>query len=65
MSEHLPLALSVQQIATLLKVSRNTAYTLVRSGALRSIRVGRQIRVPRSALEDYLNGITPEHGQSA
>lgn len=62
--DNIPLALSVQQVAELLEVSRNTAYTLVRSGALRSIRVGRQIRVPRSALEDYLNG-EPERSQSA
>lgn len=57
-------AFSVAEIAKKLGVSRNTAYTLVRSGALRSIRVGRQIRVPRSALEDYLNG-EPERSQSA
>lgn len=64
MNEGLPLTLTVQQVAKLLKVSKNTAYRLVRSGTLRSIRVGRQIRVPRSALEDYLNG-EPERGQSA
>lgn len=58
-------AFSVSEIAKKLGVSRNTAYALVRNGALRSIRVGRQIRVPRSALEDYLNGITPERSQSA
>lgn len=58
------MAFSVLDIAKKLGVSRNTAYALVRSGALRSIRVGRQIRVPRSALEDYLNG-EPERGQSA
>lgn len=58
------MAFSVLDIAKKLGVSRNTAYALVRSGALRSIRVGRQIRVPHSALEDYLNG-EPERGQSA
>lgn len=57
-------AFSVAEIAKQLGVSRNTAYALVRSGTLRSIRVGRQIRVPRSALENYLNG-EPERGQSA
>lgn len=57
-------AFSVSEIAKKLGISKNTAYALVRSGALRSIRVGRQIRVPRSALEDYLNG-KPERGQSA
>lgn len=61
----LPLTLTVQQVAKLLGVSRNTAYRLVRSKKLRSIRVGRQIRIPRSALEDYLNGSGVNTDQSA
>lgn len=61
----LPLALTVRQVAKLLGISRNTAYRLIRSRRLRSIQVGRQIRVPRSALEDYLNGIEPNKGQPA
>lgn len=61
----LPLALTVCQVADLLGVSKNTAYNLVRSGQLRSVRVGRQIRVPRSALENYLNGTAPGRDQSA
>lgn len=60
-----PLALTVCQVADLLGVSKNTAYTLVRSGQLRSVRVGRQIRVPRSALENYLNGTAPDGDRSA
>lgn len=64
-NDALPLTMTVAQIAKLLGVSKNTAYKLVRSMSLRSIRIGRQIRVPRSALEDYLNGITPERSQSA
>lgn len=61
----LPLTLTVQQVAKLLGVSRNTAYRLVRSKKLRSIRVGRQIRIPCSALEDYLNGSGVNTDQSA
>lgn len=64
MSDKLPLALTVKEVAALLKISRNTAYRLVRSKRLKSIRVGRQIRVPRSALEDYLNGVEPDGYQS-
>lgn len=56
MDEKLLLVLTVKEVAKLLGISRNTAYRLVRSKKLRSIRVGRQIRVPRSALEEYLNG---------
>lgn len=61
----LPLALTIKQVAKLLGVSRNTAYRLVRSKKLRSIRVGRQIRIPRSALEMYLNGVETDKNLSA
>ena len=38
-----------------LRVGRNVAYELVRSGQLRSVRVGKNIRIPRDALAEYLN----------
>lgn len=47
----LPLFLSVPQAAAVLGVGRNTAYNMVRNGKLRSVRVGRQIRVPKDALK--------------
>ena len=56
--DNLPLALTVKDVAKLLGISRNTTYRLVRSKKLPSIRVGRQIRIPRSALEEYINGRT-------
>ena len=62
--DNLPLALTVKEVAKLLGISRNTAYRLIKSKKLRSVRVGRQIRVPRSALEEYLNG-GPDCGRSA
>ena len=65
MTERLPLVLTVKEVAKLLGISRNSAYNLVRSKKLRSIRIGRQIRVPRSALEDYLNGIEASESQPA
>lgn len=36
-------------------IGRNTAYELVRSGQIRSIRVGRNIRVPKEAVAEYLS----------
>ena len=38
----------------ILDIGRNTAYELVRSGKIRSIRIGRQLRIPKDALQDYL-----------
>lgn len=52
--EELPLTLRVKDISTLLNVHLNTAYSLVRSGAIHSIRIGRTYRIPREALADYL-----------
>lgn len=46
--------LSVLQLARYLGVSRHTAYALVREGAIPSVRVGGQYRIPRSELERQL-----------
>lgn len=53
--EELPLVLKVEDLMPILNIGRNTAYELVRSGQIRSIRVGRQIRVPKEAVIAYLN----------
>lgn len=49
-----PLALTVVQAGRLLGVSRSTAYELVRTGDLESIRLRRRVVVPVSALADRL-----------
>ena len=48
--EDLPLYLNVPQICAALQIGRTTAYDLIRCGRIPSIRVGKQIRVPREAL---------------
>ena len=53
--ENLPLVLHVKELAKVLSISQNTAYTLVRSGQIRSIRTGRIYRIPKDALIKYLN----------
>ena len=53
--DNLPLVLSVPELATVLHIGRNAAYDLVNSGTIRSIRIGKNIRIPQSALMDYLN----------
>ena len=39
----------------ILDIGRNSAYELVRSGAIRSVKIGRQLRIPKQAIIDYLN----------
>ena len=52
--EELPLTLWVEDLMPILGIGRNTAYELVRSGKIRSIRIGRQLRIPKDAIQDYL-----------
>ena len=49
-----PAYLSVLELARYYGVSRHTAYKLVRSGAVPSVRVGGQYRIPRAELERQL-----------
>lgn len=51
----LPLVLTVEDLTTLLHIGRNKAYDLVNSKQIQSIKVGKQIRIPRAALERYLS----------
>ena len=52
----LPVTLRVEDLMPLLGIGRNTAYELIRSGQIRSVRIGRQIRIPREALLELLDG---------
>ena len=52
--EELPLTLRVEDLMPILDIGRNTAYELVRCGKIRSIRIGRQLRIPKDAIQDYL-----------
>ena len=51
----LPLVMKVEDLMPVLCIGRNTAYELVLSGQIRSIRVGRNIRVPKEAVAEYLS----------
>ena len=54
--DELPLVLRVEDLMPILDIGRNTAYALVRSGKIRSIKVNRQIRIPRDAVVEFLQG---------
>lgn len=53
--DDLPLTLRVEELMPILGIGRNTAYELVRSSQIRSIRIGRQLRVPKDAVLNFLN----------
>ena len=52
-NNNLPLVLTIQDVAEILGIGKNTAYRLVQDGKLNAVRVGRQIRIPRTELYRY------------
>jgi excisionase family DNA binding protein len=54
------LALTVEEAAELLSISRSLAYRWVKAGTLPSIRVGNAVRVPRRALEAWIEERTTQ-----
>jgi excisionase family DNA binding protein len=53
--------LTVAEIAARMRVSKMTVYRLVQSGALNGIRFGRSYRVYESAVQQYLQSVSPGH----
>ena len=45
---------TVEQLAEMLKIGRNTAYELVRANIILSVRVGRNIRIPKQTIIEYI-----------
>ena len=52
--DELPLTRRVEDLMPILGIGRNTAYELVRSKQIFSVKIGRQLRIPKQALIDYL-----------
>lgn len=50
----LPDVITVRELAKFLRLGINTSYMLVRQKKIKSIRMGRQYRIPRWAVEQYL-----------
>ena len=51
-----PSTLKVAEVQADLRIGRNQVYELLRSGQLRSVRIGRAIRVPAEALAEFKAG---------
>ncbi len=49
------LLLTIVEAANLLGVGRTTLYELLARGELQAVRIGRSRRVPRQAVDDYVN----------
>ena len=53
-SEKTALLLSVEDLMPLLAIGKSSAYALVRSGQIRSIRIGKKYRIPREAVTEFI-----------
>lgn len=49
------LTLSVPEAAQLLGVGKNALYQMIHDGVVPHLKFGRNIRIPRRALEEWLN----------
>ena len=54
MLEQFPDLLTVKDLQKILSIGRSKAYSILHSGELQYITIGRQIRIPKKYLLDYL-----------
>ena len=52
-----PDLLSVSDLRSALGIGRTKAYELIRTGAFRSIRIGKTIRIPKREVIDYIDAL--------
>ena len=53
--DELPLTLRVEDLMPILGIGRHTAYELVRSGQIKGLRIGKQIRIPKEEVKRFLS----------
>lgn len=61
-TDRLPLLLKAAEVASLLGISRSTAFVMMASGELPVIRIRRSVRVPRDALYGWIRERTVPPG---
>lgn len=52
--------LTIDEVASVLRKSRTWTTRAVRSGELPSVKLGRETRVPRALLDEYIEGLVAE-----
>lgn len=63
--ENYPDVLTMEQLQNALNVGRSTAYALVRTGEIRSFRIGTAIRVPKESINSYIqSSLTPCYNET-
>ena len=52
-----PTALSVEEVAQILRVSSKTVYKIIRNQELPAVKIGREYRIAKSAVVDHLRNL--------
>jgi len=52
---------TVRELAEMLCVGRNTAYELVRADIIPNVKVGRQVRISKEAVIEYIHQSKSKH----
>ena len=54
--------LTIADLMDYLAVGKNTAYTLIREGKIKSFRIGRNYKIPKQAVIDYIHSASNKKG---
>lgn len=54
--------LTVADVTEQLKISRATVFELIKTGELRSIKIGQSRRIPTDAVQDYISNLCESQG---
>jgi excisionase family DNA binding protein len=54
MFDNYPEILTVAQLCQMLQIGKNTAYKLLQSGVIKSIRIGAIYKIPKKVVIDYV-----------
>ena len=46
--------LTIEELSELLKIGKNTAYRLINTGQIKSVRIGRTHRIPKESVVEYI-----------
>lgn len=55
MQDHYGEVMTLEELCEYLKIGRNNAYLLLRSGAIKAVRIGRVWRIPYKAVQSFLH----------
>lgn len=50
-----PDVVSINDLMAMLDIGKNTAYSLLHEGKIKNIKIGKQYRIPKRCIIEYLN----------